>query len=357
MTGKKRVATTRKVVQRAFGEENRRRLLTEWFAANGQPTPADAWKHVYRLLLWIDRSTGLAHCYESDKSQPGRHWYGRSLAFHSWVSDQLQVGPSELGGQIDWLFRTAIAQLSAAVEARREKRLQQAVEQRADYSADLPEPGDDAELFEIIHEVLEPYLAAEVPDRVLRRLARRITAHLKRENKRKNLIGEGFEDVIGAMVGQLPNGSDYTIHRRIALDELPGFYPPRGKDKVKKVDLGLVHGPTSRRVLVSAKWSIRADREEQLATDFLEYERLESDGRRFEYVLVTNEFDPARLLAACTRRGGNKLLFDSVVHVNPRGVLTAYGGDPSGSAAEVVELVEDGRLSSLSDWLREFAPA
>ena len=34
--------------------------------------PIPAWKHVYRLLLWIDSTTGLAHCYESDKSQPGQ---------------------------------------------------------------------------------------------------------------------------------------------------------------------------------------------------------------------------------------------------------------------------------------------
>jgi hypothetical protein len=28
------------------------------------------------------RMPTLAHCYETDKSQPGKNWYSRSLAFH-----------------------------------------------------------------------------------------------------------------------------------------------------------------------------------------------------------------------------------------------------------------------------------
>lgn len=59
-------------VTRAFGEENRARLLKKYFAEVGPVTAATAWEHVYRLLLWIDRTTALAHCYESDKCQPGR---------------------------------------------------------------------------------------------------------------------------------------------------------------------------------------------------------------------------------------------------------------------------------------------
>lgn len=59
-------------VARAFGAENRARLLTRYFEGADAVTPANAWQHVYRLLLWIDRTTALAHCYESDKAQPGR---------------------------------------------------------------------------------------------------------------------------------------------------------------------------------------------------------------------------------------------------------------------------------------------
>src|SRR5512139_971138 len=84
------------VFHRAFGAESRSQLLAEYMAQAGDITPANAWKHVYRLLLWIDRTTGLSHCYESDKAQPGRPWYARSLAFHDWVARALETTPAEL---------------------------------------------------------------------------------------------------------------------------------------------------------------------------------------------------------------------------------------------------------------------
>ncbi|HLV80165.1 MAG TPA: hypothetical protein VKT32_07770 [Chthonomonadaceae bacterium] len=57
-----------KFVARAFGAENRARLLARYFDQAGTITPANAWQHVYCLPLWIDRTTALAHCYESDKA-------------------------------------------------------------------------------------------------------------------------------------------------------------------------------------------------------------------------------------------------------------------------------------------------
>jgi len=63
------------------------------------------------------------------------------------------------------------------------------------------------------------------------------------------------------------------------------------------------------------QWSIRVDREEQFASDFEAYARLESAGEDFDYVLVTNEFDAARLTAACERRRQNSPLFSPVVHI------------------------------------------
>ena len=85
-------------IDRAFGFDNRARLLARYFdqAADEPVTPESAWRHIYRLLLWIDRTIGLAHCYESDKCQPGRPWYARALRFHQWVSHQLGSSP-EIG--------------------------------------------------------------------------------------------------------------------------------------------------------------------------------------------------------------------------------------------------------------------
>jgi hypothetical protein len=69
-------------------------------------------------------------------------------------------------------------------------------------------------------------------------------------------------------------------------------------------------------------------------------------------VLITNEFDAARLRAATQRLSGNAHLFSSVVHVNPAGVLQAYGSDRRGAAKELPSFVSTGRLVSLEQWLR-----
>ena len=140
-------STPEEVVSRAFGEANRDRLLTQYFTGKSKLKPNEAWRYVYRLLLWIDRTTGLAHCYESDKAQPGRPWYARSLAFHAWVTQQLETSPSGLADEIDWLFRKASVDLAqAAANARYSKRVRA---QREPYMGlGFPEPGADPELVE-----------------------------------------------------------------------------------------------------------------------------------------------------------------------------------------------------------------
>ena len=76
-------------------------------------------------------------------------------------------------------------------------------------------------------------------------------------------------------------------------------------------------------------------------------------------MLVTNEFDPARLAAACEMRRQNALLFTSVVHVNPDGPRAAYAaptrssqrrGDRSGVARALAH-ADSGRLTGLAAWV------
>lgn len=339
-------------VTRAFGEENRARLLKKYFADTGPVTAATAWEHVYRLLLWIDRTTALAHCYESDKCQPGRPWYARSLAFHAWVSQALGVTPATLGENIDWLFREAVKDLAGQAFAGRSAAY---LQQRKSYEGQhFPEPGEDPELVAIIKEMLSAHFQTEPTEAEYRTLASRIYAHVTQENKRKNLVGEGFEDVLGAVVRQLhPQGLD--VRNRPTLHSVPGFHPPRGNDKIRKVDLVLIKEDL--RTLVSAKWSVRADREEQFHSDFETYNALESKGVSFNYSLITNEFDAARLKAACERRRQNALLFTHVVHINPAGVLAAYGDTDGESINAVRAHIASGRLKSLQDWLESVGAA
>jgi hypothetical protein len=341
----------KEIVERAFGASNRSRLLDRYFQ-NAEPVlPDNAWKHVYRLLLWIDRTTALAHCYESDKAQPGRPWYGRSLAFHDWVSRELKVAPAKLAEHIDWLFREAVKDLASRVVTGRNALYES---QRTPYvDRSFPEPGEDPELAAIIREVLADWMNPEPPPEVIGDLTRRIHTHLSQENKRKNLVGEGFEDVIAGILRRLSVKQPLEIKTRVPLHDLPGFHAPAPNEKIKKVDVGLVAG--SLRTLVTAKWSIRADREEQFMSDFQTYERLESVGQDFAYVLVTNEFDAARLRAACERRRQNAPLFTHVVHINPAAVDVVYRDAQSEGAAALKEHIATGRLTSFANWLAQIA--
>ncbi len=181
----------------------------------------------------------------------------------------------------------------------------------------------------------------------------RVRAFLTQENKRKNLVGEGFEDVLREVVSRLPTSRRLVCETRVPIGSVPGFNSPQRGKKVKKVDL-LITDDTDHRKLVTAKWSIRADREEQFITDFGEYANLENSGRPWSYALITNDFDAARLVAACdAKRVGNQPLFTNVVHVNPNGVLAAYGYDPQRSAKVLAEHVSTRRLVSLSHWLAD----
>ena len=325
--------------------------MLERYFGTAEVTPQNAWMHVYRLLLWIDRTTGLAHCYESDKAQPGRHWYARSLAFHAWVSKQLGTTPAELRHQIDWLFKEGTAQLAAAIASQRAQRLDHASTQRLPYEGmGMPQPGEDPELEAIIANALQPWLMSEPPPETMKPLVEKARAYLMQENKRKNLVGEGFEDVLSAIMRRLPAAAELNVAARVPINEVAGFHSPATGEKVRKVDL-VVTGRPGLRTLVSAKWSVRADREEQFAADFESYGRLEKSGHPFDFVLVTSEFDAARLVAACRRRSGITPVFRLVVHVNPDAVLAAYGVDPRRSAAELPELIEQERLISLETWL------
>lgn len=330
-------------------------MLEEYFAGAGAITPANAWLHVYRLLLWIDRTTALAHCYESDKAQPGRPWYARSLAFHDWISGQLGTAPADLASRIDWLFISGTERLAAMLARVQAVRAARAAQQREVYGdRGFPAPGEDPALESLIQEELGPWLPQAPPREAFQRLVQRIRTYLAQENKRKNLVGEGFEDVLAFLIERLPSAVKIDVRVRPLLHSLPGFRPPPGTEKQRKVDLAII-GPGDRRHLVTVKWSVRADREEQFGVDFEAYARLEDAGRDFDFVLVTNEFDAARLTAACERRRQNAALFSSVVHVNPAGPMAAYGAELRHSAKRLSEHVQSGRLMSLEQWLASLA--
>ncbi len=307
------------------------------------------------MLLWTDPTTGLAHCYESDKCQPGKPWYARSLAFHDWLARELRMAPGEMGAQLDWLFRKASAQLAAFVDANRERVAALAAEQVAPYAGrDFPKPGEDPKLEQILGGALAHHFATTPSRTEWGEVIRSTRQHIGLENKRKNLVGEGFEDVLAAVVAQAAATRGLDVRTRSLLGDLPGFQPPAEEgDKPQKVDLAILPAK-KKRVLVTAKWSIRSDREKQFEADYLDYTKANT-GKPFDYVVITNEFDPARLARACGKVAGSNHLFAKVVHINPAGLAPTYAGSKDNrvrrSVEAVAEQLETGRLISLGDWL------
>ncbi len=350
-------------IERAFGEVNRRRILDGYFDGVDDLSFADAWEHVYRLLLWINPTISLAHCYESDKCQPHKAWYARSLAFHAWVAQRLAVEPRALRDHIDHLFRSALpALVRVEVDARREA----AGRHLQAYPSDsMPVPGDDDDLVEIIVKALGSTVSVEALEPERRRaLVEQVYAYFAQENKRKNLLGRGFEDTLKALIEPLPGHEQWQVDTRVALGRVPGFTPHNATLRRAEIDLALWQPqPGGRRVLVSAKWSVRADRERQFDSDFDDYSTANSAGL-FEYSLITNEFDAARLHSACRKLRGNQYLFTHVVHVQPKAVLVAYGREAEAqaqraggagrrAARELLGYIKSGRLVSLERWLTE----
>jgi len=345
-------------VKAAFGAKNRERLIGSYFTERAALPPIEGWEHVYRLLLWIDQTTGLAHCYESDKAQPGKNWYGRSLAFHDWVSKAVGVEPNDLAEQVDWLFRRATSDLAGEVLRRATSLTAAAERQRQPYAnRDMPRPGEDPELVGIIREVLGEHLTGNVADETWQLLVQRVRQYLMQENKRRNLVGEGFEDVVAAVIRRSPGATALDVRTRHLLHELPGFNRARQGDKPNKVDLAVLRADAGVRTLVTVKWSLRADREKQFASEYSEYIQAESDRRPFEYVFVTNEFDPARLMRACEALAGNAYMFTHVVHISPDAIRATYGSAPEDSMKKVCGFIESGRLLGIDEWIARLAQA
>ena len=340
------------VDQGPFSQPSRLALIDAYFA-DRRVAAAEAWKDVYRLLLWADPTTGLAHCYESDKAQPGRPWYARTLAFHAWLAEQFGLGQGELADDLDWMFRQVIKQVAEEEADRRTRLAVRAETQRQHYNASMPAPGDDPELRQIIEPLLPDDPDRRPGDELIRDILRRVRAHIGSENKRKNLLGRGFEDVLSGIVSRLADGPPAELGIQTPIEDIRGFRSPRSGDKTEKVDLWV--GPADgRRILVSAKWSVRADREKQMRGDFLTYVACNELREPFQHVLITNEFDPARLLANATNTEANQYLFDCVVHVCPEALAVVHELDRPTlprTQAQLKDALDRQRIVGLGDWL------
>jgi hypothetical protein len=254
------------------------------------------------------------------------------------------------------MFRQVILEVATEEASWRAQLAARAQTQRQAYDESMPQPGEDPELREIIEALLPDEPALRPSDDLIRDVLQRVRTHITSENKRKNLLGRGFEDVLVGVARRLTGTPPAKLGTQTAIEEIRGFRAPREGDKTEKVDMW-VERPRGTRVLVSAKWSVRADREKQMRGEFLTYVDCNEVREPFEYVWVTNEFDPARLVANATNTEGNRYLFDAVVHLCPDALRIVHELDRADelprTLGQLNEALKGNRIVSLDAWLRE----
>lgn len=351
-----------------MGRAARQAILVRHFEQH--PVTADrAWEFVYRQLLWVDGSTGLAHLYESDKAQPGRSaWYDRAVLFTDLLCKELGVPRERLKNEIDQLFKTCIPLLIESRSGKAKKAQEMALAIAEQGTTELPAklvkqaaavasqpPGfvADAELVTEFAEMLTGQLKLQTlkAAAIATELVKRARFYFTVDRKRQNILGEGFEDLLQLLIERLTTVPTDRIKIRQKVDELPGFaQQDHSRERVEAPDLAVVVNNETK-LLASTKWSLRQDRQKQLSDELDCYAALRSQRHFPRYVLITNEYDPGRLIntnALKRRNAGISCMY----HINPE-FLRAVLSETSKYRDEIRPLVVSGRLRSIGDFLKD----
>jgi hypothetical protein len=354
-----------------FGKESRVQILRQHLAEADSLTPETAWQFIYRELLWIDGSTGLAHLYESDKAQPGRPWYNRTVIFTKMLCDRFgSITQEELKGQIDRLFRACLEKLihnqgtvngdSEIVEALTNPETSPEVTESIIEAVEGSGQEDDAEKYvpdaDLVAEfanllVSQANMTRTQADAFAHKLVARARFYFTVERKRQNVLGEGFEDLLQILmmsVGKVPQ--NHIVIRKRA-NTLPGFQGATNRERIEAPDIAIIRDNKTE-MLASVKWSLRHDRQKQLSDELDCYVDLLSQEKFPKYILITNEYDPGRLVNAdgLARRGQR---LDHIYHINLDFLLGVLQDHERGKDLE--PLIRSGRLRSVEDFLRDLA--
>src|SRR3989304_5427238 len=189
-----------------FGQTTRMRVLKEYFAHAEDVNEANAWEHVSRCLLWMNIGAGLAHIYDSNHTQPGGVFHGRAVRCTDLLCAHWKTTRKELPGRIDILFKGCVAEL---------KRRQ---------AGDEIDSETESELISAIQAVLRG--DENIADDRALSLARKIEG-LSRDfftigNKRKNALGEGFEDLLLILLRRGVRVPGAKLAIRVGGGEVPG---------------------------------------------------------------------------------------------------------------------------------------
>jgi hypothetical protein len=322
-----------------FGQMTRMRVLEEYFMHAGEVTDANAWEHVYRCLLWMNVGAGLAHIYDSNHMQPGGVFHARAVRFTDLLCAHWKIERKDLAAQIDILFKGCIAELKRR------------------HAEDEIDTETESELISAVEAALRSEGIAT--ERALA-LARKIEV-LSRDfftigNKRKNALGEGFEDLLLILLRRVSRIPTDKLALRVPVSELPGFRraAPRQKGEKRKrephPDIAIIEG-TVTHVITTAKWSMRQDRETQFQSEYSSFQMNKVQSTELTYALITNEFDIARLknVLSAMPGGAGGYIFHTVYHICLPLLRDTHGE----RFKEIEPWVGTGKLRSLSDFFVE----
>lgn len=252
------------------------------------------------------------------------------------------------------MFQRAARELAAEVVRRQDALARVAAKQRQPYDGkDFPGPGDDPELVSIVKQVLGAHLGTAPTDDEWRMLVQRLRQYLTLDNKRKNLLGEGFEDVLGEIIRRSCPAVADKVGTRSVLHDLQGFNRVRRGEKTNKVDVAII-GPKMRTLVTPVE---RARRSREAVHRGLQ--RLRERGSRRQAVRVRVRYQRVRSGAPYARlrkAGGKRADVTRVVHISTDALRATYGGGSEPTMRKVIEYIDAGRLVSLATWLKMLSP-
>lgn len=153
--------------------------------------------------------------------------------------------------------------------------------------------------------------------------------------QRQNPLGTAFAGLVVHVLNTFGSQRPQYVTEKAPAEAFPGITFP-GRSRASRSDI-LATVDSVPRAVVSAKWSIRHDRLNDITNECPVYKaaynriyRGQQSGQGLLYFVVTNEFDPARLTKAL-----DDSCVDGVIHVHKAAVV------------EICEL--DGRLDRLMD--------
>lgn len=153
--------------------------------------------------------------------------------------------------------------------------------------------------------------------------------------QRQNPLGSAFPDLLEYILEQFGNQGVHYEREVLATKAFPGISIP-GRSAAPKIDI-LVKAEGRPRAIISAKWSLRHDRLNDISNECPVYKAAAYVTRsEIDYIVVTNEFQPARLLKLLSDH-----CVDTLVHLHKPAVVQVCGLDGRlGELADLTALIQ-----------------